>query len=573
MPGSKVKMDNDDDLPLATSDSEKALTTDHLINPFSESGYQSIKHLLNQKNPTHSFKGSLLDYVTVINPHQLNSTPKYQFEQKIAQSFEADMVEGRKEQDFLNALASHRDILFLDERPDASHDGQLRLLAAHVLNRCLITRDLVNKNDAKLAKDADLVETVRDQGFTRPRFLVLMPFKNTAFKFIGYMMSLWKCNEGDKGQIEQRKRFVDEYGKMMDEDGEEVVDEDLSGQPADYQHVFSGNIDDCFRMGIKMTRKSLKLFADFYSADIIIASPLGLKLAMTGQDRRSKGEDDHKKKSTASPDHDFLSSIESIIVDQADVIAMQNWEHLMEIVGKLNCLPKEAHNCDFSRVMSVFLDGQAKAVRQSVFLSAFAFPELLSLFSGHCSNLFGAVKFELKWHEPCFQVSTIKPEFHCLPKQVDVELEAAARFQYFCENSLKSIQSLSHVVVFVSNYFEFLKVKEHLENVDVSFAAISEYSQQKDVTRARSRLHNGHVRILLLTERFHFYHRFTIKGVKRVVFYSLPVYPVHFAEFVGMVSLRSDSVKVAPYIICSLLDGKKLERIFGSKNVQKIQFI
>ena len=79
--------------------------------------------------------------------------------------------------------------------------------------------------------------------------------------------------------------------------------------------MFAGNIDDCFRLGMSVKKTNLKLYTPFYSSDIIIASPLGLRTVV--------GVEGDKKR-----DYDMLSSIEVVIVDQADVMLMQNWEHL-----------------------------------------------------------------------------------------------------------------------------------------------------------------------------------------------------------------------------------------------------
>lgn len=46
----------------------------------------------------------------------------------------------------------------------------------------------------------------------------------------------------------------------------------------DYNSLFKENIDDCFRLGISLSKKTMKLYSDFYNSDLIIASPLALRM-------------------------------------------------------------------------------------------------------------------------------------------------------------------------------------------------------------------------------------------------------------------------------------------------------
>lgn len=74
-----------------------------------------------------------------------------------------------------------------------------------------------------------------------------------------------------QGQVMNKKRFLEDYS---DSDTQESK---RSFRPVDFGKMFAGNIDDCFRIGLSLKRNSVKLYSPFYSSDVIIASPLGLR--------------------------------------------------------------------------------------------------------------------------------------------------------------------------------------------------------------------------------------------------------------------------------------------------------
>ena len=61
-----------------------------------------------------------------------------------------------------------------------------------------------------------------------------------------------------------------------------------------------------------------------------------------------------------------MSSIEIAIVEHADYIRMQNWSHLNHVFSHLNLQPREAHDCDFSRVKLWAAEGMESLYPQKI---------------------------------------------------------------------------------------------------------------------------------------------------------------------------------------------------------------
>jgi U3 small nucleolar RNA-associated protein 25 len=174
---------------------------------------------------------------------------------------------GETERLLLPYIFSYRDILF-GARTVKNSENLRSLMAIHAVNHVFKTRDRILKHNSTLSsQDFDGSVSFRDQGFTRPKVLFVLPTRSACARVIDSIVSICKPE-----QQENRKRFDDEYVKS-----DSRVPED---RPEDYKELLDGNDDDMFRLGIKFTRKTVKFFSQFYSSDIILASPLGLRRAI-----------------------------------------------------------------------------------------------------------------------------------------------------------------------------------------------------------------------------------------------------------------------------------------------------
>ncbi|GKD39182.1 U3 small nucleolar RNA-associated protein 25 [Tanacetum coccineum] len=224
-----------------------------------------------------------------------------------------------RQRSFFSLCNSYRDILHHNKKPfylkgreeDSSiMDGYL----LHSLNHVFKTRDIVTKNEKKLAKEKESKtdgildsESFLDQGFTRPKVLILLPMASIAYRVVNRLIQL--TPSGNRATVDHIGRFSDEFGtgRADDQEGEDGIAKTWkTSKPSDFQSLFGGNNNDHFMVGIKFTnalifnddvyifRKTIKLYSYFYTSEMIVPSPLG--------------------KADKEKDVDYLSSIEVLLL-------------------------------------------------------------------------------------------------------------------------------------------------------------------------------------------------------------------------------------------------------------------
>jgi len=450
--------------------------------------------------------------------------------------------------DILRVCLNYSDML-CTSRPPAQNQDIMDSYVLHALNHLLKTRDLILKNTARLNACSDPEKEFRDQGFTRPKVLIMLPFRSRAKEVVERLIKLAPATIS---QVENKGKFLKEFG--VEEDAADIH----PNLPSDYKDMFDGNIDDCFRVGIRLTRRSMKLYTDFYNSDIIIASPLGLRI-LTG------GEGD------ADRQFDFLSSIEVVIVDEADVMQMQNWDHVETVFKCLSQMPKAQHGADFSRIRNWYLNGWAKYYRQTLIFSSHATAELNALFKRSCFNHSGKVIVHASQTGVLGQIRNQTRQLFQHIECKTISEEDDVRLQYFANSVLPPIirSEQSHTLIVVRSYFEFVQLRNLLRKKEASYATISEYSTQKNIARSRQYFMRGQRRILLVTERWYFFRRLSIKGAHHMIVFSLPDYAQFYSEWLNSLTSATE-VAATVLALYTRFDKLQLERTVGTARTQRM---
>ena len=384
-------------------------------------------------------------------------------------------------------------------------------------NKNFITYHKEIKEKYNNINDKDEIN-IKDQGFTSPKVLILVPYKKHARIILEELINIFSNNNW-KG-ITNKKKFKDEYSEF-------------------------DSMDDCFRMGINISffENKMKLYSPFDESDIILASPLGLKLA---------NPSDSDKAFKNSKVYDFLSSIEIFLMDFSEVFIYQNMEHLNEILSFINKPPKNNQNIvDINRIKEIYANNYGEYLRQNIIISHFKCLDIDVSINDISKNINGKVLFDGPYEN---QTELIKKEFsekynYMNSKEYEIRYEFKIlrdlkgeddfdeKFNYFTKNIWQNLYESfeKHTIIFISSTFDYLRLKSFFKQKSKSVCYISEDTDKKDWQRNRLYFENGKYKFLLYNERAHVYKKINLKFAKNIFFYSLPEDPKIFNEMIHLI--------------------------------------
>ena len=342
---------------------------------------------------------------------------------------------GKLSQNMLGYLMTYADLL-LEGRDHTNDDAMLSSVMMHVTNHLLFSRSKVSRNNHKMKHNMmtftsqeeknsghrggkrntrtnvtdkkhtqpqhldtsqlpDEAIPVPDQGYTRARILILCPFRNSAYEIVKSLQTILGTDRTTTSSLE---KFLIEFGPQPEHSENAHIDQK---KPKDWQQIFQQNVDDDFKIGIQVNPgqgkgngasrgSNIRLYSDFFQSDIILASPLGMRLIM------EKATDNES--SAVRITSDFLSSLEIIYVHQADVLFMQNWSHVEFVLKHCNQLPLTDHDVDFTRIRPYFFEKDESAKhRQLITTTNFNDPQIQAVYRQYAHSKAGQLRLRKHW--------------------------------------------------------------------------------------------------------------------------------------------------------------------------------
>uniref|UniRef100_A0A182QNH6 U3 small nucleolar RNA-associated protein 25 homolog n=1 Tax=Anopheles farauti TaxID=69004 RepID=A0A182QNH6_9DIPT len=398
----------------------------------------------------------------------------------------------------------------------------------------------------------------RDQGFVRPKVLIVVPFRESALQCVNVLKKLF-AGDNEK-MVVNYKRFTDEYGG-----GSSLHFPRKNPKPADYERTFAGNIDDNFRLSIALNRSSMRLYSPYYASDIMIASPLALRMAIGAKGERHR-------------DYDFLASIELLVLDQADVCYAQNWDHVLHVMEHLHQQPSSTEYTEFSRVREWCLNGWSKFYRQTVLFTAFELPVFRGLFNKHFHNYRGKMRVVRRVTAGTIGHVVVRvPQNFQRIETRSLDGAGNARFTHFVNVVLPQARSvaMSRCLIYIPSYFDYVRLRNYFKQEEMSFTQICEYTTDAKMARARDMFFHGSKHFMLYSERAHFFRRHRIRGVRHLILYAPPIFPHFYPELVNLMIKENqnpndgmDDASMTVTVLYTAYDMHQLAEMVGASRAK-----
>ncbi|KAK8789913.1 hypothetical protein WA158_006693 [Blastocystis sp. Blastoise] len=392
----------------------------------------------------------------------------------------------------------------------------------------------IKEGETLLETNEEQEQEYRDQGYTRPKVLVICPFKYNAYMFVNSLVKLLPKDV----TIEGIKRFKQEYEGDNDENSKQNA----------LTKAFPGNNEDCFRFGMAFKRKTVSIFKDFYNSDMIVASPVGI--------RQIIGESGEKNRN-----FDFLSSIEILYIENADIIDYQNWSHMITICKTMNRTLRKSRETDFSRVKEYVLDGYSEYMRQTIITSRYIEPKMKSLMNLQSHNYRG--KYEIRGR---YEGSSQNRQLFVRLPAVNLLDINNSRMTYFKDHILPFIQKKENkgILLYVEEYLDYVSIRNlMMEEIDEEeVAVLNEYLPKSECQRSLTYFKNGIVRILLYSGRYHYFRRQNPQGVQTVFFIGLPREASFYQDIIN--TMPPSPLSISATTLYTNYEGNELERIVGT---------
>ena len=411
---------------------------------------------------------------------------------------------------FLCLLSNYIDTLCIDISNTQSSSTSV---LTHILTHVYKHKSQIQQNDSKSPE-------TKDQAFTPATVLLIVPTLSGAKDVIDFLIRS-HCKEKIK-----------RVSKLSRKKYDEVFPED-----------FDRNAD-AVKFGISLADRELNLISPFKKADIILGTPLSIRQGL------EKGE---------NLDSGILASVQICAVFDCQGLLMQNWDHVEDLFANMNLIPdRDSVTVDLNRIRDEYMDGNGKRFRQLIVQTEFVTPLIMALFNKN-ENFRG--KARVVQHFAC-------PILRCIQKFRKFNLSGTAeislkRFQYFTSLWSKlQEETLPTSLIFISSYYEFVRLKSWLEENDPGVLCISEYTSKPDRQRNLSLWKNGTNKVICITERLLYYRPLKFAELGTTIFYELPEFKEHY---ITLSSKCQESVS----LFCKF-DGFALQRIVGDAKANKM---